>query len=95
MSTSPDYQVSFGTEAWTINYRDLAGGCVLTFDCDIDEYDSKGSTKKVFLSSIPAGVTTTAHTIDSSGADMRRALIVQRVQEYLVSLGYDVHIVKA
>jgi hypothetical protein len=89
MSNIPEYKVDFGSEAWTLIYEDKLGKFILTFEGDFDEYRLKGSSKKIYLGRHPAqdGKIFECQTL----ADQERiALILERVQQYLSSLGYQV-----
>jgi hypothetical protein len=90
MMTTLSYQVRFGPEAWTLEYADELGTCVVTFDCDIDSLSAPAVAQKLILNSdvLCSGL----HSSGTGGMvnPDRVALIMQRVRDHLQSLGYVV-----
>ena len=93
MSSKPEYLVSFGPDAWTIDYEDVSGKITFAFDCDAEEIKATGHTKKLFLSKdVPMKGSDVIET--RTDADRARlAVMLSRVREYLLSLGYEVEVV--
>lgn len=92
MNNATEYKVSFSDEAWTLLYEDMLGKFKFTFEGDYDEYRSKRATKTIFLDQRP--IQNMKIFECRTPADRERiALILERVQQYLLSLGYQVKIV--
>lgn len=90
MMNTLGYQVRFGLEAWTLEYADESGTCVMTFDCDVDSLSASAVTQTLILN---PGILCSDHHPSGTGTVVdpsRVALIMLRVRDHLQSLGYVV-----
>lgn len=87
MPASPaSYVVKFGAEAWTLQYNDAEGNCLVTFDANLDGLDSSNGQQVLILNpgvSCSAGVAGSGLTTAA-----REAIVLQRVQSFLEASGY-------
>ena len=83
MSTSARYIVKFGVDAWTIQYEDVASHCIVTFEVDVESFESRAGPQAVILD---ADV-----LCDGKWAEMNHSeLVLGRVQKHLEEVGYVV-----
>jgi hypothetical protein len=92
MNDIPDYIVTFGKVAWTVNYEDKLGVFTFTFECDTDEYKATGKANKLFLSKTPLK---DKKLLDCQTQEETNhlELMIERVRGYLASRGYKVDLV--
>jgi hypothetical protein len=93
MNDSPEYKVRFGRDAWTIDYEDTLGEFTFVFDADISEYDAKGFTKRLLLQGGPPLKDMKVMECQTQADREHVALMLERVRQYLASLGYEVVVV--
>ena len=93
MDNTTNYKVQFGREYRAIEYEDAQGHYTFTFDYDVAEYMAKGTTKKLFLSKGPPIKAMKVMECNNQAERERVAMMLERVKEYLSSLGYEVVIV--
>ena len=86
-----EYTVKFGSMAWTIDYEDESGRYSFVFESDFDEYQKKGTTKKIFLYQLPSK---DAKAVEFPSQKEREhlSLLVERVKQFLLSIGYVVEL---
>ncbi|WP_265595802.1 hypothetical protein [Verrucomicrobium sp. BvORR106] len=87
-----DYVVEFGSDAWTIDYKDASGNYTFVFDCDIDEFALNGATKRLILQSGPPLKNMALWNCSTQADQAYSAMILDRNKKYLESLGYEVEL---
>lgn len=90
MSTGAPYEVRFGPEAWTLQYIDELGQCIVTYDCDIDSLDFPPGSQILILNPgvmcSSSGNLGTGRPVDA----VREELVAKRVQAFLEGSGFQV-----
>ncbi len=93
MSNIPEYKVVFGRHGRTVDYEDALGKFTFVFEIDIDEYKAKGTTKKLLLDGGGVPLKDMKVWEFQTQADREHmALMLERVKQYLLSLGYQVDV---
>ncbi len=85
---SENYTVTFGREAWTLEYKDESGTYIVTIDCDLETLESPNAKQRLILN---PGVHRVSHDEGDLNPDESTATrIMRRVKVHLEHIGYEV-----
>ena len=89
MKNHPEYKMAFGRRGRTVDYEDALGKFTFVFDVDYSATRTKGQKEKLLVSKV-ALKDMKVWQCQTEADREHLALMLERVKEYLISLGYDV-----